>query len=98
MDCEINQKSVEIVDAQLDGHQVIKTIWKSYKCSDEQVVDLEREARGQAACPLWFGQRKGRITVTKAHDVLYLVYKLIEEMNTLIVVTVSSRCLKPVIR
>ena len=53
-------------------YTLIKTIWKSYKCSNEQVVDLERETRGQAVCPLWFEKRKGRITVTKAHDELYL--------------------------
>ena len=33
-------------------YTLIKTIWKSYKCSDEQVVDLERDTREQAVCPL----------------------------------------------
>jgi hypothetical protein len=44
--------------------------WRSYRCSHEQALQLEGATKGQSVSPLWFEHRKGRITGTKAHDVL----------------------------
>jgi hypothetical protein len=52
--------------------QKAKRVWEEYKCSDQQIQDLEEQTRAQSVSPLWFEHRKGRITGTKAHDVLVL--------------------------
>ena len=45
-------------------------IWREYKCTESQANDLELQTRGQTICPTWYEQRKGRITASKAHDIL----------------------------
>ena len=45
-------------------------IRSNYQCSPDQCSNLELATRNQTVCPLWYNHRKGRITGTKAHDVL----------------------------
>ena len=65
-------------------------IWSNYKCSQQQAHNLETETKGQSVCPLWYEQRKGRITASKAHDIL--VRKQTTNPNNLIKLVTGSKC------
>ncbi|WAR26954.1 ING4-like protein [Mya arenaria] len=47
-------------------------IISSTKVTSDQVITLFNKTKGQNISPLWYNHRKGRITATKAHDVLTL--------------------------
>uniref|UniRef100_A0A8C6TKY7 Uncharacterized protein n=1 Tax=Neogobius melanostomus TaxID=47308 RepID=A0A8C6TKY7_9GOBI len=78
------EQSEEISDDKL------KIIWATYRCTAEQAKELELETKGQAVCPLWFEQRKGRITASKAHDVL--VRKDKTDPDKLVQLICGSKC------
>jgi hypothetical protein len=44
--------------------------FSSYNCSVDQISNLFKMTKNQNVSPLWYEHRKGRITGTKAHDVL----------------------------
>ncbi|XP_071119026.1 uncharacterized protein [Haliotis cracherodii] len=46
--------------------------WNDYNCEPAQIQNLEEVTRNQAISPLWYEHRKGRITGTKAHDILVM--------------------------
>ncbi|XP_048734036.1 uncharacterized protein LOC125650107 isoform X2 [Ostrea edulis] len=45
-------------------------VYQSYSVSASQVSNLEKATRNQSISPLWYQHRMGRITASKAHDVL----------------------------
>lgn len=62
-------------DAPMKGAELelrMQEVWAKYKCSEQQCQELEERTRGQAVCPLWFEQRKGRIAGSRAYEVLTL--------------------------
>ncbi|VDI16885.1 Hypothetical predicted protein [Mytilus galloprovincialis] len=47
-----------------------KFLFETYSCSSYQSANLEVATRNQSVSPLWFQHRMGRVTASKAHDVL----------------------------
>ncbi|CAG2209461.1 unnamed protein product [Mytilus edulis] len=50
--------------------EYINDTYQKYTVTDSQAYHLEEATRNQAVSPLWFEHRKGRVTASKAHDVL----------------------------
>ncbi|CAC5369625.1 unnamed protein product [Mytilus coruscus] len=50
--------------------EYINDTYHKYTVTDSQAFRLEEATRNQAVSPLWFEHRKGRVTASKAHDVL----------------------------
>ncbi|XP_041356500.1 uncharacterized protein LOC121373795 [Gigantopelta aegis] len=44
--------------------------FNSYMITKQQAINLEMATKNQAISPLWFQHRKGRVTASKAHDIL----------------------------
>ncbi|XP_067655510.1 uncharacterized protein [Haliotis asinina] len=65
-----------------DLESVCKEQWQAYLCDSTQINNLEEATKNQAISPLWFEHRKGRITGTKAHDIL-VMKKTTDPKNTI---------------
>ncbi|XP_061695612.1 uncharacterized protein LOC133511042 [Syngnathoides biaculeatus] len=46
--------------------------WRSYKCTKEQIINLENVTKYQAVSPICSEHGKGRITGAKAHEILVM--------------------------
>ncbi|XP_069108751.1 uncharacterized protein [Argopecten irradians] len=53
-----------------DVDTISSTKFSSYKVTQTQAVNLEIATRDQSVSPLWYEHRMGRVTGSKAHDVL----------------------------
>ena len=63
-------ENINLSDQEIHGK--VNFILTNLQCSQEQCNNLEEATRNQAVSQLWYNQRKGRVTGTKAHDVLVM--------------------------
>lgn len=68
----------------------LHSLLSNYKSMEQQVKNLEKEMRGQSVCLLWYEQRKGGITASKAHDIL--VSKETASENNLVQLVTGCKC------
>ncbi|XP_061703411.1 uncharacterized protein LOC133515122 [Syngnathoides biaculeatus] len=65
--------------------------WNSYKCTEDQIINLEIVTKDQAVSPIWYEHRKGRITGSKAHDILVMKATSDPKNNIMKVMGYNSR-------
>ena len=63
-----DDENINLSDQEI--HEKVNFILTNLQCSQEQCNNLEEGTRNQAVSQLWYNHRKGRVTGTKAHDVL----------------------------
>ena len=67
-----DDENINLSDQEID--EKVNFILSNLQCTQEQCNNLEEAIRNQAVSQLWYNKRKGRVTGTKAHDVLVNSY------------------------
>ena len=63
-----DDENINLSDQEI--HEKVNFILTNLQCSQEQCNNLKEATTNQAVSQLWYNHQKGRVTCTKAHDVL----------------------------